>query len=394
MADSTPRSLVLADLGGEPFRLLFPSAVLAGMLGALVWPLHFAGWGGYPAVTHARLMTAGFFGGFIFGFLGTALPRMLSAPPLGVRNVLLLTALHLAAVIAFATGQLALGDHLFLVLLLTFILLMALRFRQRKDLPPPGFVLAGLAFLCAAGGATLAVVHCYFEDSGGTRVFLQRLLSYQGFVLLPILGVGPFLLPRFFGQASTHDFPESLAPEKSWFRKATFALLIGLAIVGSFLVEVWGWPRSAYAMRFAATAVYLGREFPWRLGPGPGHGLGWALRIAFLALIGGWLVLAVFPTYRAALLHVALIGGFAGVTLVVAAWVVHGHSGQLDRLKQRHRWLHVTLALFWGAMLTRISGDLWPAILVSHYIYAAFLLVAGLSVWTVFVLPKVLRVDD
>jgi len=89
-----------------------------------------------------------------------------------------------------------------------------------------------------------------------------------------------------------------------------------------------------------------------------------------------------------------LIGGFAGVTVVVAAWVVHGHSGQLDRLRQRHRWLVVILALFWGAMLTRISGDLWPAILVSHYIYAALLLVVGLSIWTVFVLPKVLRIDD
>jgi len=205
MANSTPRPIVLADLGREPFRILFPSAVLAGMLGAMVWPLHFAGWGGYPAVTHARLMTAGFFGGFIFGFLGTALPRMLSAPPLGVRNVLLLTALHLAAVIAFATGQLALGDHIFLVMVLTFALLMALRFRQRKDLPPPGFVLAGLGFLCAAGGAVLAVLHCYFEDTEGSRVFLQRLCSYQGFVLLPLLGVGPFLLPRFFGQASTGD---------------------------------------------------------------------------------------------------------------------------------------------------------------------------------------------
>jgi hypothetical protein len=70
------------------------------------------------------------FRGFILGFLGTALPRMLSAPPLGVRNTLLMAFLHLAMVVAYATGHLA----------------------------------------------------------------LQRLLGYQGFVLLPILGAGPFLL--------------------------------------------------------------------------------------------------------------------------------------------------------------------------------------------------------
>lgn len=45
-------------------------------------------------------------------------------------------------------------------------------------------------------------------------------------------------------------------------------------------------------------------------------------------------------------------------------------------------------------MLTRISGDFWPAIMVTHYIYAALLLLAGLLLWAVFVLPKTLRIDD
>jgi uncharacterized protein involved in response to NO len=394
MADSTPRPIVLADLGREPFRILFPSAVLAGILGAAVWPLHFAGWGGYPGLTHARLMAAGFFGGFIFGFLGTALPRMLSAPALGTRNVLLVTTLHLAMVLAYATGQLGLGDHLFMVLWRFFVWLMVLRVRQRKDTPPPGFVLAGLAFLCAGTGAVLAVLQHYFEDLDSSWVFLQRLLGYQGFVLLPILGVGPFLLPRFFGQRSPHDFPEMLIPNSAWLRKTALAFVVGLVIIGSFFLEVWGWQRPAYGIRLAAIAGYLFVEFPWRLAPGPGRGLGRALQVAFVALMGAWLILTLFPTYRAALLHLALIGGFAGVTLVVAAWVVHGHSGELDRLKRRHRWLTVTLVVFWVAMLTRISGDFWPAIMISHYIYAALLLIAGLLLWSVFVVPKTLRIDD
>src|SRR5258706_13622975 len=67
----------------EPFRLFFPSAVLVGMLGVALWPLHFAGLVAfYPGQSHTRLMTYGFFGGVILGFLWPSLPGMLSAEPL------------------------------------------------------------------------------------------------------------------------------------------------------------------------------------------------------------------------------------------------------------------------------------------------------------------------
>jgi len=92
-------------------------------------------------------MAYGLFGGFIFGFLGTAMPRMLSAPPLGLGNVLLLLGLHLSMVVSLATQQIALGDRLFLGLLGLFAVLMFRRAKQRRDTPPPGFVLVGLAFL-------------------------------------------------------------------------------------------------------------------------------------------------------------------------------------------------------------------------------------------------------
>src|SRR5438552_18474291 len=80
--------ITFADLGREPFRVLFPEAVLAGILGVSLWPLYFSGLTKfYPGEAHARIMAYGLFAGFIFGFLGTAMPRMLSAPALGTRNV-------------------------------------------------------------------------------------------------------------------------------------------------------------------------------------------------------------------------------------------------------------------------------------------------------------------
>src|SRR6266498_5921626 len=44
-------------------------------------------------------------------------------------------------------------------------------------------------------------------------------------------------------------------------------------------------------------------------------------------------------------------------------------------------------------MATRISGDFWPKILASHYIYGALIWIAGVLLWAVYVLPKVLFVE-
>jgi hypothetical protein len=59
-----------ADLHHEPFRLFFPVAVIAGLIGVALWPVMLLGWmENYPGPSHARLMVQGFFGGFIFGFM-------------------------------------------------------------------------------------------------------------------------------------------------------------------------------------------------------------------------------------------------------------------------------------------------------------------------------------
>jgi len=63
------RRISWRELAAEPFRLFFPAAILAAVLGVASWPLHFAGLlANYPGGSHARLMTHGFFGGLILGF--------------------------------------------------------------------------------------------------------------------------------------------------------------------------------------------------------------------------------------------------------------------------------------------------------------------------------------
>src|SRR5215471_5788923 len=378
MGQGIAKPITLETIGREPFRVFFPEGVLAGILGVGLWPLHFAGIiSSYPGEAHARIMAYGLFGGFIFGFLGTAMPRLLSVPPLGPRNVVALLGLHLLMLLFFAAHKIFWGDIIFLLLLLLFLSLLVRRFRYRKDTPPPGFTLVGLAFLCVLTGAIIALFEPWMEESGASWIVLQRRLSYQAFVLLPILGIGPFLLPRFFGLQSPHDFAEALAPSKAWKKKAAIALSAGLLIIASLFLELEGSVQAAYGVRSATIIIYLLIEFPFRQAPAFKSGLGASLRIAFAALVGGFILVAFYPAFRTGLLHLTLIGGFAVITFTVATRVLFGHSGNLEKLKGRNRWLLVAVGLMLFGMTTRISGDFWPKIMASHYIYGALAWITG-----------------
>lgn len=386
---TSPR-IALNDTASEPFRIFFPAGVLAGIVGVVLWPLYF--WGVlefYPGQTHARIMAYGLFGGFIFGFLGTAMPRMLSSNSFRLVEVIPLVTLHLAMVFSLAAGKVFLGDVLFLLLLASFFSCVAIRATRRKDMPPPGFVLVGVAFLCIVAGTILSIIQ-NFRDIDIFWITLQRLLSYQGFVLLPILGIGPFILPRFFGMTNTHDFPEALVPARGWIKKALLALAIAAIVIGSFFMEASGWLRSAHALRFAATLFYLILEMPFHRAPKAGNALGASIRIAFIGVLGGFLAVTLFPAYRVSLLHLTLVGGFAIVMFVVATRVVFGHSGNIALLKGRNRWMLVAVGLMLFGMATRMSGDFWPSLMQSHYIYGAILWIAGVMLWSAYVLPKVL----
>jgi uncharacterized protein involved in response to NO len=387
------KRLSLNAIAREPFRILFPAGVLAGIVGVSLWPLHFLGvLEMYPGQNHARIMACGLFGAFIFGFLGTAMPRMLSAQPLKTFQLMPIVLLHLAMVIAFACSKIFAGDVLFFAMLLTFIALMLSRAKQRKDTPPPGFILVGMSFLSVLAGTALAVAQ-HFRDLDPFWITLQRLLSYQGFVLLPILGIGPFILPRLFGMQSQHDFPEMLIPARAWWRKAALAFTAGALVIASFFIEVNGSYRIAHWLRFGVAFGYMLIEMPFHRAPAV-NALGIAVRIAFAGIVAGFLAVAIFPTYRVGLLHLTLVGGFAVITFVVATRVVFGHSGNGALLKGRNRWLLVAIGLMLFGMATRISGDFWPKILASHYIYGALIWIAGVVLWSIYVLPRVLVMDD
>jgi uncharacterized protein involved in response to NO len=385
----------LKDIAIEPFRIFLPAAVLVGILAVSLWPLHFGGIVAfYPGIAHAQLMAHGFFGGFIFGVLGTGLPRMLSVKPFSLVEVLLLFAIYAAMVVLNLSGRVTYAAMAALVLLATFFSCAIPRIIRRKDLPPPGFVLVGLALLCLAVGSGLSIAETYrAEETPVFWITLQRLLSYQGFVLLPILGVGGFLLPRFFDLPNTHEFEESRTPVPAWKRKAGLALAAGVAVIVSFFVEASGRERLGHAIRFVVVGAYLLSQVPIYRSAIHKNTIRACLTLAISLMLLGFLAVTVYPVNRVAVLHMTLVGGFAVLSFGVATRVVFGHSGNQSLLARPNRWLWVAVGLMVLGMATRISGDFFPQVRVSHYNYGAAAWIIGTVVWATYVLSKVLVRD-
>lgn len=372
-----------AQVCQEPFRIFFPAGALLGLIGVSLWVLYYLGAGvPYPNVAHARLMIEGMMASFIFGFLGTAGPRLTSAPHFSLAEIAIVFTFDLLAAGAHTGGAHWLGDICFLLCLFLFARMLLRRFRQRKDNPPPNFILVALGILSGIVGAALVA---YSEEAQYSRAYQAgSALLNECFVLLPILGVAPFFIGRLLDLPSS-DLPESRSFPQEWKRQAAFNLLIGIALVASFFLESSGPSQSAGWLRVAAIAVYLTLRMPWR-----GRTfLADYLRAALLFILAGFTMIALWPNYRVGSLHTVFITGFNLIVLTVATRVVLGHSGNLDRLKTR-LWFFIAMsALLFLAMVSRVTADLSPRARIIHLLAAAICWLAASLIWMIKVIPKV-----
>ena len=371
----------------EPFRIFFPAGVLLGVVGVSLWLLFYLGAGiPYPNVVHARLMIEGFMASFIFGFLGTAGPRLTAAPHFSLFEVATIFTLNLLAAGMHTGGAHRFGDVCFTVCLLFFTLAVAKRFRERKNFPPPNFVLLALGLLSGIVGAALVA---YAETAQYLRAYqFGSALLNECFVLLPILGVAPFFSARLLDLA-TPDLPESRAFPPGWVRQATFAGFIGIAIIVSFWIDVFNLPRAGGWIRVAAIAIYITARLPFR-----GRTfLATCLRAAILSILAGFIVIALLPIYRVGALHIVFIAGFNFIVFTVAIRVVFGHSGNLQRL-QKPLWFFVAATvLLFLAMISRFAADFAPRTRNVHLLGAAICWLLATLIWIWNVIPKVATQD-
>jgi uncharacterized protein involved in response to NO len=381
---------------GEPYRLLFAVGTLIGIAGVLMWPLyvwHFTET--YPGHLHARVMIEGFLTAFVMGFLGTALPRLLGVPKLVLGETLALTVAVIGVTLLHLTGQTLEGDQLFVLLLLGFTASLGLRgLLFRQDVPPPAFVLVLIGMICAVfGAATQVVAHLSPSALPGWMPYFGRLLLYQGYLVFPIMGIGAFLLPRFFGMPSGQNFPESLSLPPGWIPKAAFALACGAVVMAGFVLEALGHPAWGNALRAVGIGVYFVREIPAHK-LSVGGSLAFGLRLALLAIPLAYLLMAIWPQHRFAFIHILLITGFSLITFIVASRVVYGHSGQTEKFRAGIWAVRILVSGIFVAMLTRVTADWMPDSRMTHYAYAAIIWVAAVACWGFAVLPGVTQPDS
>lgn len=382
-----PRPPFIAFICNEPFRVFFPLGIIAAVLGVLLWPAFYAGWiGFYPVFAHPRMMIEGFLACFVIGFLGTAGPRILSAPRLKPPELILMFTGMVACMVFQSRGDWQTGDSIFLgvmVLLLCGLLTRALFLR--KDLPPPPLLLAVLGLLSAIVGIVLIKLSAKIDAGAGTMRF-ANLLLYQGFLLLPVMGIGTFFFPRLLGV----DAKKAPPGKRRWIFTGAF----GLAILSTFAVESWVSAQTGLSLRAVLCCAFLLREVHWlkKAERIPGS-LSMAMKTALYCGAYGLLAAAVIPQKHVAFEHLLYIGGFALLTLVVASRVLLGHSGDIAIAGKKLWVVRIIAALTVLAALTRISADIFPKVQISHYKYAAWLSAFVFLAWAGWHLRRFFKPD-
>ncbi|MBC2593038.1 NnrS family protein [Ruficoccus amylovorans] len=368
---------------GEPYRLLFAVGTLLGVFGVSLWPAY--AWGlvdGYPGQTHARIMIEGFLSCFVVGFLGTAFPRLLEVRRFSLEESLTWAGIFTGASACHVMGKHLWGDYVFTLGMTLLLGSLWVRFRSRRDTPPPGFVLVLLGMLCAlSGGATLVVQQLAPDRVGAVTVLFFKTALNQGYLLLPVMGIGAFLIPRFFGLPNRQDFPESLKLPRGWIPRALFALLCGGLVLTSFYLEAIGEQRFGFGLRAFAVVLYFYRELPLHQAKFNQGALALAMRVALFSIPLGYAAMALWPARQAALIHVVFISGFSLLTFTVATRVALGHSGRSHLFKARLVPVYLLGGLLVLAMTTRVSADWLPLSRMNHIGYAAIVWMVGVGIW-------------
>ncbi len=367
---------------GEPYRILFPLGILCAIAGLGVW-IPFWLWPQsipYPGQGHAVALIQGFLLAFIFGFLGTMMPKVLGFKPLGPVQFAIFPLGIAALTVAALAGFPLTAQVLHLGLLVNFAAFIALRWPTRQGSPPPAFAFIGLAFATDRAGTVFKLLALGGAWPGGARI--AALLQYQGFILLLILGVGGFLLPKLLGNVVIR--PEDIRKEPPAARPWLFPML-GMLLILSFFLEAFGpWPwgmRGASLLRALIWGWFLFIHLRLHRVAGGAPAYLAAARLSLIAIGAGLLMPAILPAYVVAWEHIVFITGFLWLTLSIAARVVAAHGGRLDLIDVGRKRLLAAGWLLAVSALTRVTTDIWTGERWLHLALASLFALVAIGLW-------------
>jgi uncharacterized protein involved in response to NO len=382
----------------EPFRILFPAAVLAGMVGVGHWLAYAAGWSdGYSGFVHAGIQMQVYVTAFIAGFLMTAMPRFSGTRPAAPAETLVVVALLAGVVGALWAGRWLLAQAAFVAALLALLGFFAVRIaeRRRRGAPPrvqPPVALAWLPFalLHGLGGAVLL--------AGGQAGWFPRWalaagrpMLQEGFVLAVVVGVGGFLAPRLMG---TYRLPRP-AGEGGEARRGRLQAIAhgagGALLLASFAAHGFGFVREADLFRALLVTAFLAASRTLSRRPVVGDPYVRYFWIAIWMVVAGLWSAALLPAYRVEALHLVFLGGYSLMTFAVATMVVLSHTGEAQRLRGPIRVLRLTGGATLAALGLRVSAVVVPDLYFELLGAAATVWLAGALVWLGHVAPRLVR---
>lgn len=344
----------LFRLGFRPFFLL--GSVLA-MLAIPVWIMALNGWfiewqptGGWLA-WHRHELLFGFASAIIAGFLLTAVQAWTGVPGLSGRPLMALTALWLAARVAWLVGApiwcVVVLDALFLPLVAAQMARSVWPVRQVRNYP----LVVMLLLLATANAVTL-----YGVATGNDALQRQATIGGLWFVAAIMSMIGGRVIPFFTQRGLLRKEAVKPWPKLDW------ALLIGTALVSITLMQGWAMQsQMLVGVAFAALGVgHLVRLLRW-------YDVGiwrvpllWSLHVAY-----AWLAAACFAMacWHFALLnnmslavHALTVGAMGGLILAMIARVTLGHTGRPLQPPQSIVW---AFALFNCGALARVFWVDW-----------------------------------
>ncbi|MCO5143586.1 MAG: NnrS family protein [Oligoflexia bacterium] len=301
----------------EPYRILFPFGVFAGIVGVFLWIFFQYRWiGFYPRAPHGNLMFFGFFWSFVAGFLMTAIPKMLRTRPANYFELFLaclLVLLQIAFSIRNEDFFSAVVYGMQNIFLLTFLLS---RLHNIEQIPFSGFI-----FLPAAMLQSLLGLLCYFYFKDRT-LFLY--LSGEAFLVNLIFGLGSRLIPVI------SRLPGALLPtERNAASRWLPAILVLVILNLSYLLSFFGADYVSLAWLFKSLGLFLGAFILLKIHEKPTSwtAIGIGLKLAIVLMLLGSIGAPFFSNFRIAFLHIFYIGGLSLVTVLISFRVMLAHGG-------------------------------------------------------------------
>ena len=110
---------------------------------------------------------------------------------------------------------------------------------------------------------------------------------------------------------------------------------------------------------------------------------------AWSLILGTWAP-ALFPSFAIHGVHLAFMGGFGLMTLMIASRVTLAHGGYGLELEANSKAIAITGVLILFAAATRVTAILIPNSYLPHLAYAAMIWIIALGVWSWSFIPRML----